>query len=63
MQMWESLPVDYSGGHIDTVGKNEPDTAKWFCEEVRGREEHQGEDQHHAVVPVKGGGQSPLLTY
>lgn len=57
MQMWgEALPVDYSGRHIDTVGKNEPYTAEGFCEEVRRSEKHQGKDQHHAVVPVKEGG-------
>lgn len=53
VQMWESLPVEYSGCHVDTVGENEPHTAKEFCEEVRSREKHQGEDQHHPVVPVQ----------
>ena len=53
VQMGESLPEEYSGHHVDTVGENEPHTAKEFCEEVRSREKQQGEDQHHPVVPVQ----------
>ena len=38
--------------HIDTVSKDESNTAKETSEEERGREEHKGEDQHVPVIPA-----------
>lgn len=61
VQMGESLPEEYSGHHVDTVGENEPHTAKEFCEEVGSREKQQGEDQHHPVVPVQDEGERGLI--
>ena len=43
------------GEHVDTVSKDEANTAEETSEEERGGEKDKGKDQHGPVVPVAEG--------
>ena len=54
--------VSNPGGHVDTVGEDEPNAAQEPSEEEGRGEKDEGEDQHGPVVPVQGGREREINT-